>query len=1003
MQEKWTDDKIKNIVFGLCTAEGDRILKRKVRLIISTLLLLVMVGTCCPTFVFGDDEAAVQADSESVKAEETAAEQTSGESEEAVQNSRQLEEAAQNSEQSEAAADSNPRSAEENGEQKDGGVHVQREAQRASQPAAADAASHFHAQIVSGQDSYSSEATAVYSVKYTLDQNVIREGDYIYVTVPESVASSVDLAVSSQHFKSTEKIGTQGGKITYRLTFGPNANSALSGSFSMFIHTKKVDTQTAGQVTAGDAAASICVNPAGGSTGTGEETRAISKDANGDTDGTLSYSGWDTSDGRDHASIIQVMTKVPTYVGYRIFVNPKKGTLSDVVVSDPFPEGMKLDSERPVIVKNWETGDLLDPSEYSIGFTKNALTFRHPGELKGVELCISYSLKFQDGQDPSKGKYENKASVHYTENGSQYSEYRGAVVQGASFSASNGEKSVDKNEITSDPSDQTVTYTIKFWNNNGFKAGEINLTDQLDSYVRYIGAVSNDCFSIRQDESDPQKIHITNTKDISGDQTMYVRFMTDFTNVPIGYTVSNTVGGNTTKTEKVSSPVRITAKKEWDDRNNADGIRPESVTLQLMNGTETVGDPVTVSAKSGWTHTWEALPECDEDGTKIAYSVMETGTVPGYTSSGVGTKENSYTITNTEKTKTETVPGFVTIKKTDGEKELGGAEFGVYGDEECAGSPLFTFSAGTKTLSTEEFAAYLPNAGNTVSYYLKEIHAPDGYDTADSVHTIRLESKITHRFDPDGTYVTGNAYDMTVDGRSSLTVVNSKSVPEISPKPAQVQLAALKTVDGEKPGDGEIFSFELAKGADVLQTKKNDAEGKIVFDALSYGKEDMGKTYVYTIREKTGEADHYIYDTTRYQVTVRIAGTLQPDGTVRADVTYAAVNQMKDSDAAAENVKEAVFNNKVRKDPIAPDGDDHPEKLEAPEGIKQTPDGNATVTDGQKTQTVSTQVKKEAPVRKTGSAGAVKTGDNAPAEAVIMMLLLAGSLAALLNLKKRNQ
>lgn len=47
--------------------------------------------------------------------------------------------------------------------------------------------------------------------------------------------------------------------------------------------------------------------------------------------------------------------------------------------------------------------------------------------------------------------------------------------------------------------------------------------------------------------------------------------------------------------------------KEWDDNNDADGIRPSSVKVQLYaDGTE-VGDPVTLDSSNEWTHTWKDL------------------------------------------------------------------------------------------------------------------------------------------------------------------------------------------------------------------------------------------------------------------------------------------------------------------------------------------------------------------------------------------------------------
>ncbi len=55
------------------------------------------------------------------------------------------------------------------------------------------------------------------------------------------------------------------------------------------------------------------------------------------------------------------------------------------------------------------------------------------------------------------------------------------------------------------------------------------------------------------------------------------------------------------------------------------------------------------------------------------------------------------------------------------------------------------------------------------------------------------------------------------------------------------------------------FDFELVdEDGTVLQTKANDATGKIYFDALAY---DKAGEYHYTIREKTGTDGTITYDT----------------------------------------------------------------------------------------------------------------------------------------------
>ena len=47
----------------------------------------------------------------------------------------------------------------------------------------------------------------------------------------------------------------------------------------------------------------------------------------------------------------------------------------------------------------------------------------------------------------------------------------------------------------------------------------------------------------------------------------------------------------------------LSAEKVWDDDDNAKGMRPGSVRLQLLKDGEPFGDPVTVNEADAWTYT----------------------------------------------------------------------------------------------------------------------------------------------------------------------------------------------------------------------------------------------------------------------------------------------------------------------------------------------------------------------------------------------------------------
>ena len=86
----------------------------------------------------------------------------------------------------------------------------------------------------------------------------------------------------------------------------------------------------------------------------------------------------------------------------------------------------------------------------------------------------------------------------------------------------------------------------------------------------------------------------------------------------------------------------LTVTKAWDDNNDQDGIRPDSIQVQLYaNGKEVEGGLVTLKASENWTHTWTGLDE------NLTYTVKEVSDIDGYTAT-VGDVENgNVTITNT--------------------------------------------------------------------------------------------------------------------------------------------------------------------------------------------------------------------------------------------------------------------------------------------------------------------------------------------------------------------
>ena len=102
--------------------------------------------------------------------------------------------------------------------------------------------------------------------------------------------------------------------------------------------------------------------------------------------------------------------------------------------------------------------------------------------------------------------------------------------------------------------------------------------------------------------------------------------------------------------------IDIDVTKVWDDENDKDGIRPESVTIDLLGDGEKV-DSITLSAKNDWKGSFEGLLKEGENG-EIEYTIKETS-VKDYTSKISGSAQGGFIVTNIHTTKPTPLPPYI--------------------------------------------------------------------------------------------------------------------------------------------------------------------------------------------------------------------------------------------------------------------------------------------------------------------------------------------------------
>ncbi|HEM3705990.1 TPA: Cna B-type domain-containing protein, partial [Streptococcus suis] len=118
-------------------------------------------------------------------------------------------------------------------------------------------------------------------------------------------------------------------------------------------------------------------------------------------------------------------------------------------------------------------------------------------------------------------------------------------------------------------------------------------------------------------------------------------------NIPEGYKVE--VDGMNVTNNHVPETITLTGQKTWDDNNDQDGIRPQSITLHLLaNGVDT-GLTATATADTNWTYSFKDIAKY-QNGKEVTYTVRED-TVDGYISVVDGMN-----VTNTHTPTTPTTP-----------------------------------------------------------------------------------------------------------------------------------------------------------------------------------------------------------------------------------------------------------------------------------------------------------------------------------------------------------
>lgn len=88
-------------------------------------------------------------------------------------------------------------------------------------------------------------------------------------------------------------------------------------------------------------------------------------------------------------------------------------------------------------------------------------------------------------------------------------------------------------------------------------------------------------------------------------------------------TLSYAETGSDTEEKSIATSIDVNVKKQWDDANNQDGVRPESITIYLLaNGEKVDSKEIRPDEKGNWEWTFKDCAKY-KDGQEIKYTITE--------------------------------------------------------------------------------------------------------------------------------------------------------------------------------------------------------------------------------------------------------------------------------------------------------------------------------------------------------------------------------------------
>ncbi len=359
----------------------------------------------------------------------------------------------------------------------------------------------------------------------------------------------------------------------------------------------------------------------------------------------------------------------------------------------------------------------------------------------------------------------------------------------------------------------------------------------------------------------------------------------------VEYSSDGTANSTTFTNVYTPAKTQVPVKKVWNDSDNQDGKRPESITVKLLaDGVET-GQTRELNAANNWQAIFTDL-DADKGGTPIAYTIEEVS-VAEYESKVTGDATTGFTITNSYtpgKTQVPVKKVWNDAENQDG-KRPGSVTVKLLADGQDTGKTLELNKDNNWSGSFTDLD--VNKAGKAIVYSVVEVT------------------------------VTGYTSVVTGDAASGFTITNSYS-------PETVDVKATKNWDDANNQDGKRptkITINLLADGQKVDSKEVQAaaDGTWSVEFTKLAKYKNGKEIKYTVTEEAvAEYDSYIKDFTitnkyapkeiDYKVTKVWKDANNQDGKRPESVTVQLYKKVGDADPVAVEGKKLTLRAKDKTD-----------------------------------------------------------------------------------------